>query len=48
MIFNRLSLFLTGLALILGLFVLQRVLTYHRSEFTHGILLCKNPDVPFL
>ena len=44
MTFNRLSLFLTGFALILGLFVLQRVLTYHRSEFTHGILLCKNPD----
>lgn len=44
MTFNRLSLFLTGLALIMGLFVLQRVLTYHRSEFTHGILLCKNPD----
>lgn len=44
MTFNRLSLFLTGLALILALFVLQRGLTYHRSEFTHGILLCKNPD----
>lgn len=42
--FNRLSLFLTGFSLILGLFALQRVLTYQRSEFTHGILLCKNPD----
>ena len=42
MTFNRLSLFLTGFALILGMFVLQRGLTYHRSEFTHGILICKN------
>lgn len=44
MTFNRLTLFLTGLAVLVGLYFLQRVLTYHRSEFTHGILLCKNPD----
>ena len=44
MTFNRLTLFLTGLAVLVGLYFLQRGVTYHRSEFTHGILICKNPE----
>lgn len=42
MTFNRLTLFLTGFAILVGLYFLQRGVTYHRSEFTHGILICKN------
>jgi len=44
MTFNRLTLFLVGLGLMLALYAVQRVTTYRESEFTHGILLCTNPD----
>lgn len=41
---NRLEIFLIGFGIIVAGFFIQRVCVYCKSDFTHGMMLCKNVE----